>query len=210
MKATMFIDVVSHWCLVAVPAAQALVELGIDLEVVYAPLKDGAPLGFTNEMESWFYQRGTVAYNKEFIAAWCEGPQISSWSANAAAFVAGEITGNPLNASHAMMSAAMEQGALVGRPEEAYARAASFAGVSPDEIERRATEARVRDILLDGNKRLAALGADERPTWHLENDNGDFALLKGIWHKEAVASVGMALLHDERAYVKAGPPPAFA
>ena len=107
------------------------------------------------------------------------------------------------------MSAAMEQGALVGRPEEAYAVAASFAGVPQGEIEKRASETRVRELLLNGNKRLSAIGADERPTWHLENTNGDFATLKGIWHKEAVVAVATALLHDERAYATAGPPPAF-
>lgn len=68
----------------------------------------------------------------------------------------------------------------------------------------------MRQLLLDGNKRLAAIGGNERPTWHLQNDNGDFAVLQGIWHKEAVASVAEALLHDERAYATAGAPPAFA
>lgn len=210
MKATMFVDVVSHWCLVAIPAAEALVDEGVNVEVVYAPLKDGAPLGFTYEMEHWFYQRGSRAYNRQLRADWCENPTIGSWAANAAAFVAGEITGRQLDAAHAMMSAAMEHGALVGRPQEANARAASFAGVAADEIERRVSGPRVREILLDGNKRLAAIGADERPTWHLQNDNGDFAILKGIWHKEAVTSVAAALLHDERAYAAAGPPPVFA
>ncbi len=209
MKATMFVDVISHWCLVAVPAAQALIDLDADFELVYAPLKDGAPLGFTYEMEAWFYKRGTRAYNRELIPAWCEGPHVSSWAANAAAFVAGEIAGNQLNAAHAMMSAAMEQGALLGRPAQAYACAASYAGVPTEELEQRASEPRVREILLNGNKRLAAIGSDERPTWHLESNNGDFAVLKGVWHKEAVASVATALLHDERAYAAAGPPPAF-
>ncbi len=210
MKATLFVDVVSHWCLVAMPAAYALVDLGVDLELVYAPLKDGAPLGFTYEMEHWFYQRGSRAYNMQLTADWCEGPLVGSWTANAAAFVAGEITGNQLKAAHAMMSAAMEQAALVGRAPEAYARAASFAGVSAEEIDRHASQPRVRKILLDGNKRLAATGADERPTWHLQNDNGDFATLKGIWQKDAVTAVALAMLHDERAYAAAGQPPAFA
>jgi hypothetical protein len=210
MKATLFVDVLSHWCLAAVPAAQSLLDLGVDFELVYAPLKDGAPLGFTNEMETWFYERGSGAYDMQLSAAWCEGPHISTWAANAAAFAAGEVTGNQLNAAHAMMSAAMEHAALVGRPEEAYTAAASFAGVAAQEIERHASEARVRQILLDGNKRLAAIGADERPTWHLENRNGDYAILKGIWHKEAVASVAIALRQDEQAYIVAGEPPAFA
>lgn len=206
----MFVDVLSHWCLVAVPAARALVDLGIGVELVYAPLKDGAPLGFTYEMEAWFYKRGTAAYNKQLNAAWCEGPHIGTWAANAAAFVAGEITGNQLNAALAMMSAAMEQGALVGRPAEAYAVAAAYSGAPAEEIEKRASDPRVRNTLLEGNKRLAALGGDERPTWHLENNNGDFAILKGIWHREAVVAVATALLHDERAYAAAGPPPVFA
>jgi len=210
VKATMFVDVVSHWCLAAMPAARALVDLGVKFELVYAPLKDGEPLGFKYEMEEWFYQRGRIAHTLQLTADWCEGPDIGSWAANAAAFVAGEITGKQLDAAHALMAAAMEQAVLVGRPPEAYAQAASFAGVPVDEIERRVSEPRVRDILLDGNKRLAAIGADERPTWYLQNDNGDFATLKGIWHKEAVTSVATALLHDERAYAEAGAPPAFA
>lgn len=210
MKVSMFVDVLSHWCLAAIPAAQALLDLGIECEVVYAPLKDGAPLGFTHELESWFYKRGTRAYNMELSAAWCEGPMTSTWAANAAAFVAGEMAGSQLEAARAMMSAAMEHGALVGRPHEAYARAALFAGVAPDEIERRASDPRVRQLLLDGNKRLAALHADERPTWRLENASGDFAILKGMWHKEAIAAVATALLADERAYAAAGDPPMFA
>lgn len=210
MKAVMFVDVLSHWCLAAVPAAETLIDLGVEFELVYAPLKDGAPLGFTNEMESWFYKRGTRAYDREFVAAWCEGPATSTWAANAAAFVAGEIAGNQLKAALAMMSAAMERGALVGRPQEAYAQAALFAGVAPEEIERRANDARVRQLLLEGNKRLGALNSDERPTWFVENDNGDYALLKGIWHKEAIAAIATALMHDERAYAAAGEPPIFA
>src|SRR5215469_5880455 len=126
MKASMFVDVLSHWCLAAVPAGQALIDLGIEFEVVYAPLKDGAPLGFTHEMESWFYKRGARAYNMELIPAWCEGPTTGTWAANAAAFVAGEIVGNQLKAAHAIMSAAMEQGGYLGRAHEAYTRAALF------------------------------------------------------------------------------------
>jgi hypothetical protein len=200
----------SHWCLAAVPAAQALIDLGIDVEVVYAPLKEGAPLGYTTEMEKWFYQRGARAYNMELIASWCEGPQTGTWAANTAAFVAGEIVGSQLKSAQFMMSAAMQRGALVGRPQEAYAQAAQFAHVSAQEIECKANEARVREIMLDGNKRLTKLNADERPTWRLENANGDFAVIKGVWDKGAIASLANAMLHDQRAYAAAGDPPIFA
>ncbi len=207
MKAILYVDVVSHWCLVAMPAVTTLTEMGVDVELVYAPLKDGAPLGFTNEMESWFYKRGSRIYGRELICAWCEGPHVSSWAANAAAFAAGELLGDQPRAAHAIMSAAMEEGALVGRPEVAYERAAQSARTDAATIEALATSARVRERLLEGNKRLTALGADERPTWELRSDNGDFAILKGVWQRDAVAVTAAALLHDERGYAAAGKAP---
>lgn len=207
MKAEYFVDVCSHWCLVAVPAVQALQDLGIDVEVVYAPLNDGKPLGFTSEMETWFYRRGTGAYGKTLHPDWCEGPDTSTWHANVSAFVAGEITGDQIAAAHAMMAAAMERGVLVGRAEEAHSVAAAYAKAPLEEIERRASAAGIHDRLLNGNRRLEAVGSDERPTFVLQNDNGDRAVFKGIWQRDAIVAAAQALLDDENAYKAAGPPP---
>jgi hypothetical protein len=207
MKAEYFVDVCSHWCLVAVPAVQALRDLGVDVEVVYAPLADGKPLGFTNEMESWFYKRGSGAYGKTLHPDWCEGPDTSTWHANVSAYVAGEITGDQLAAAHAMMSAAMERGVLVGRAEEAHSVAAAYANAPLEEIERRVSAAGIHDKLTAGNKRLEAVGADERPTFVLTNDNGDRVVFKGVWQRDAIVAAAEALLHDEKAYKVAGPSP---
>ena len=50
------------------------------------------------------------------------------------------------------------------------------------------------------NARLAAIGCAERPSWELVNDNGDRAVLQGVWQAEAILPLARALLDDERAY----------
>ncbi|HZX67978.1 MAG TPA: hypothetical protein VFE70_03785, partial [Candidatus Elarobacter sp.] len=57
------------------------------------------------------------------------------------------------------------------------------------------------------NARLAAIGCSERPSWELVNANGDRAVLQGVWQAEAILPLARALLDDERAYARAGPPP---
>lgn len=207
MIATVFVDVLSHWCLAAMPGIRALADLTPNLEIVFAPLSDGGPNGNTLEQERWYYKRGAIAYGREMRADWCESPQTRTWFANAIAYVGSEISGDPLRATHAVMSAAMEQGYLLGRADACYEMMGKHLGKSASEIARRVMDPAVDQALRDGNRRLAALSADERPTFYLENEIGDKVLLKGMWHKELVAAAGLALLHDQRAYNLAGPRP---
>ncbi len=47
MKVIAFVDVLSHWCLAAQPALDALratLADDVELEIVLAPLADGAPV----------------------------------------------------------------------------------------------------------------------------------------------------------------------
>ncbi|HEY3676944.1 MAG TPA: hypothetical protein VGK84_13235 [Candidatus Tumulicola sp.] len=209
MKTTIFWDVLSHWCLVSVPAARAVSDLG-EVEIVYAPVADGAPLGFTNELEAWCYRRGTLAYDRIFHADWCEGPETRTWFANAAALVIGRIIGDQIRAAELLALAAMEERALMGRPDVAFAQAALVANVPASEIARRSEDPAIAEHLSAGNHRMRELGLDERPSFLLENANGDRAIFKGMWQKEAIVAAARALLADEEAYRVAGPPPGTA
>ena len=87
MKVTAFVDVLSHWCLAAQPALDALratLAEDVELEVLLAPLADGGPTGNSNAAEQWYYKRGTLAYGRELDPAWCEDESTSTWHANAA------------------------------------------------------------------------------------------------------------------------------
>jgi hypothetical protein len=206
MKTTIFWDVLSHWCLVSVPAARAVANFG-DVEIVYAPVAGGGMLGFTNELETWCYQRGTLAYNRTLYADWCEGRETQTWFANAAALVAGRLIGDHIRAAELIGSAAMEGRELLGRPQVAFASAARVANVSESIIARQAEDPAVADQLRAGNRRMEELGLDERPSFVLENANGDRAIFKGVWQKEAIVATARALLADEEAYRIAGTPP---
>ena len=207
MRATVFIDVLSHWCLAAVPAIRVLTELTPNVEIVLAPIKGNAPAGYTNEMMRWWLERGALAYGRKLRADWCEGPQTTSWFANAIASIGGEENGEPLRAAHAVMSGALEQGLKLGRADECFEFMARYLKTNASEIGKRVADPALAAKLDGGNRRLREAGADERPTFLLEGEIGDRALLKGLWQKELVAAAGLAILHDERAYTTAGPPP---
>jgi hypothetical protein len=207
MRAVVVIDALSHWCLLAMDAVDSLVQLGVPVEIVLAPLAGGKPMGFSHDKEAWFYARGTRAYGRVLRSDWCETEQTSTWHANAAALAGGDVSGDLAGTLRAVMRAAMEEGRLFGRPAEVRAFVAELTGTSTAEIDRRCDDPSLAQRLHDGNRRLAELGADERPTFSIVNDNGDFAVLKGLWQRDAVTACAQALLSDERAYAAAGAAP---
>jgi protein-disulfide isomerase-like protein with CxxC motif len=210
MQVTAFVDVLSHWCLAASPALVALREtLAEDsrMAVVFAPIGDGAPAGFTNAQETWFYRRGSFAYGRDLCAAWCEGPDTSTWHANAAVVAAVGFGAEPVALAGAVSRAAMVEGRLLGRREEAVQVVAELTGIAEDGLRAAMGEPGLEQRLHDGNARLSALGCAERPSWELLNDNGDRAVLQGVWQAEAILPLAHAMLADERAYRVAGAPP---
>lgn len=207
MRATLFVDVLSHWCLAAMPAVHALADLTPNVEIVYCPVNNGEPMGVSAQAERWFYSRGALAYGRTMRSDWYESDTTTTWFANAVAYVGGTVTGQPIRAAHSVMSAAMEQGQMLGRANLCYEMMAHHTGRPASEIGRLVGASEVKTALDAGNRRLAEIGSDERPTFVLENDIGNRILLKGMWHKELVVASALALLHDERAYRMAGPSP---
>jgi predicted DsbA family dithiol-disulfide isomerase len=213
MKVTAFVDVLSHWCLAAQPALDALRATLADdvaLEVVLAPVSDGAPDGIRQAQEAWFYKRGTLAYGTELDPSWCENEATATWHANAAV-AAGVVHGaNPIVLGRRVSRAAMVDGLLLGRESEAVRTVAKYTGVDEGTLRETMRSDAVVQALHAGNARLAAIGCAERPSWELVNDNGDRAVLQGVWQAEAILPLARALLEDERAYRRAGPPPALS
>ena len=208
MKVTAFVDVLSHWCLAAQPALDALRATLADdvaLEIVLAPLGN---VGFTHEAEAWFYTRGTLAYGRELDPAWCEGLETTTWHANAAVAAGVSFGANPVVLGRRVSRAAMVDGLLLGRESEAVRAVAKFTGIDEDALRDAMRSNAIVGALHAGNLRLASIGCAERPSWELVNDNGDHAVLQGVWQAEAILPLARALLEDERAYRRAGSPPA--
>jgi protein-disulfide isomerase-like protein with CxxC motif len=211
MKVTAFVDVLSHWCLAALPALDALrstLSDDITLEIVIAPVGNGTPVGYSNAAEAWFYTRGTLAYGTVLNAAWCENETTSTWHANAALAAAVTLGADCLAVLRCVSRAAMVDGQLLGRAGEAVRVVSTFTGVAEETLRETMRGEVVVSALHAANARLAAIGCAERPSWELVNGNGDKAVLQGVWQAEAILPLVRALLDDERAYRRAGPPPA--
>ncbi|MDQ6728343.1 MAG: hypothetical protein M3066_19600, partial [Actinomycetota bacterium] len=134
MKVTAFVDVLSHWCLAAQPALDALRATLADdvrLEVLFAPM---GPVGFSHELEAWFYTRGTRAYGTALDAAWCEGPATTTWHANAAVSAGVAFGANPIVLARRVARAAMVDGLLLGREAEAVRHVATFTGLDEETL----------------------------------------------------------------------------
>jgi protein-disulfide isomerase-like protein with CxxC motif len=213
MQITAFIDVLSHWCLAATPALEALSATladDLELEIVIAPLADGAPIGFDPEAERWYYRRGTLAYGTTLTSAWYESREVRTWFANQAVAAAIQLGADPVPLVRRTMGEAMVSGAPLGRESEAVRVVSEIAGLSEANVREQMSRPSLTEALLAGNARLAEIGCGERPSWHLRSATGDFAILQGVWQAEAILPLAQALLADERAYQKAGPPPAFS
>lgn len=210
MQVTAFVDVLSHWCLAANPALAALEATLADdvrLEIVIAPLSEGQPVGFTHEQEAWFYRRGTLAYGTALAATWCEGVETSTWHANAATAAAIAAGANAVTMTRRVSHAAMVEGRMLGREVEAVRCVAALAGLDEAQLREAMRSPALVAALHEGNARLGKLGCNERPSWELRNDNGDFAVVQGVWQAEAILPLARSLLEDERAYKRAGVAP---
>jgi 2-hydroxychromene-2-carboxylate isomerase len=210
MKVTAFVDVLSHWCLAAWPAIEALsdpMQYGNGrLEIVLAPANGGAPMGVTHAMEVWYYRRGSLAYGENLRADWCEGPHIGTLHANAAVLAAARLGADLKSTVLAVMQGAMREGMPFGRAEEVAAFVARRTKLAPEALQAEMTSAEVAAQLREGNERLHAAGCAERPSFVIENDNGDRVTMQGVWQAAAVLGCVATLRSDEEAYTRAGQP----
>ena len=126
MRAVVFVDALSHWCLVALDAVDALAAFGVPVEIVLAPVAGGKPMGASREKEAWFYTRGTLAHGRALRSDWCEGEETSTWHANAAVLAGADAGGDLAGTLRAVMRASMEDGRLFGRASEVRAYVAEL------------------------------------------------------------------------------------
>lgn len=210
MKATAIFDVLSHWCFAAWPAYEELsAKLGpSNVELLIAPIQNGFSPGFTPELEAWFYKRGTRAYGTVLRSDWYESTTTTTLWANAAVVAAAALGANLPSIVHGAMEAAMKDGQMLGRRDVAVAAVARIARIDAARLNAQIDRAETGAALNEGNAALARWGCAERPSWRIENANGDFVVIQGIWKPAPLLTCIDALQADEAAYAAAGVQPA--
>lgn len=209
MKVTVAFDVLSHWCLAAWPAFEAArAEVGTDrIELLIAPIANGFPMGLPAAHERWFYGRGTLAYGMQLHADWYEDNRTTTLWANAAVVAAAHLGADLAETARGTMRAAMEERALLGRRDQAVETVARLAQLDAHALDRLIGSAEIGRHLNAANETLARWQCAERPSWRIENANGDFVTMQGVWQTAPVLACIDALRSDERAYAQAGTPP---
>lgn len=137
-----------------------------------------------------------------------EDETASTWHANAAVAAGIALGADSIALIRHVSRAAMVDGRLLAREHEAARVVAAFIGARDETVRDTMRGDAVAVSLHAANARLASIGCAERPSWELVNANGDKAVLQGVWQAEAILPLARALLDDERAYRRAGPPPA--
>jgi len=213
MKLTLYLDVLSLWCLYAMDAVERLArEMGPALEVAWrpAPIRGDHPLGYGREQNAYFYRRAEALTGQALDPRWLEGPLTGTREANLAAVAAAELGHPGLAVPAALMRAAMVEGRHVARRAVAIEVAAEATGLDPHALDDAMDDRRIIARLAAGNREMAALGAQVRPALLLENRIPDRAVLSGVWCYDAIAPLARAMQRDEErflAYVAEHPEP---
>lgn len=101
----------------------------------------------------------------------------------------------------------MKNGERLGRRDVAVDAVARIAGIEASRLDAQIDRAQTGATLNEGNAMLARWGCTERPSWRIENDNGDFIVMQGIWNAPPLVACVDALMADEAAYAAAGAQP---
>lgn len=216
LKITYYLDVISSWCLWAEPAWAELKErYAGEAEFVWKiALCDADGLPVSAAQEDWFYRRSGTVMRSSFMlnSSWME-PGLKEYLAPNCIAEAGKDFGiEDDRVRLALMNAAMREGRKVARWEEAAAIGAKAANLVPAKLLERARHASVEERVRAATAEFHALKVTQRPTFVIDDEISDRAVVSGLSRAEPLIAVIEAMRSDCAAYAsyKAhfGAPPA--
>jgi predicted DsbA family dithiol-disulfide isomerase len=203
LKVTYYLDVLSSWCFWAEPAwADLRAEYGEDVEFDWAIAQLDLPaFPPTREACDWFYRRSGTVVGSPFMLSsrWMEGGGDVSVPNRVA------VAARHLGAAGDTVRLALARAALVhGRPmrilEEAVAVACEVYELDKEPLATAADSETVREEIRQSSERFASFQIDQRPSFVLEDEIGDRAILSGLISVEALQAVLEGMLSDVDAY----------
>jgi predicted DsbA family dithiol-disulfide isomerase len=204
MKITYYLEVISSWCYWSEPAWAELKERYGDRaefqwKIAHMP-PEAAPV--SKAQAEWFYRRSGTIMRSPFMlkSDWFE-PGMEPYAVpSLVAEAAKDFKVTDDRVRLALINAAVREGKKVGRWEVAAEIAAKAAKLNKAALLKRAKSAEVKSRTAVTTAEFNALQVDQRPTFLLQNDIGDRAVLSGLVRVEPIAAVIDAMLADEAAY----------
>ncbi len=204
IRLTYYLDLISSWCFYAEPMYAELKrryagQVAFNWRTALIP-PEGLPA--TQAQEEWFYRRsGTIVRWPHMLNPnWYEPGRTEYLAPNLVAEAAREFGLHDDRVRLALMRAAMEDGLKVARMDVALEVAGKAGDIAVSELrkvaEAPAIEQRVRQATAD----FLALKVNQRPTFEIESEIGDRAVISGLVVAEPLIATIEAMLRDVAAY----------
>jgi predicted DsbA family dithiol-disulfide isomerase len=202
---SLYLEVISSWCFHA-EAAWDEVRLRFAGDATFdwrIALMEPAAYPASRAQADWFYRRSGTIVGAQWIlhSGWLasrtpEGFVIPNLVAEAAR---GLGAGDD-RVRRAITHAALQEGKGVGILDVAVAIAAEASGIDRDALRAATLDPATRARVNTSTRDFHAIGATQRPTWVIESEIGDRAILSGAWRPAPVIAALEATIADVRAY----------
>ena len=204
IRVTYYLEVISSWCYWAEPAwAELKQRYAARAEFQWKiALMDPTALSFSPHQLEWFYRRsGTIVRSPfKLNSGWWE-PGITEYlvpNLVAEAAKAMGVTGDAVRL--AIAHAAMRDGKKVHHWDDCIPIAASAGNLNPGELKRLAQSPDIEKRARATTAEFHALHVTQRPTFVIENDIGDKAVLSGTWKAAPLIAAIDSMIDDQAAY----------
>jgi predicted DsbA family dithiol-disulfide isomerase len=204
LKVTYFIDVTSSWCYWAEPAWAAVKQrfadrVAFDWQISLLPREAVAA---SRAQADWFYRRSGTIVRSPFMlnSGWLE-PELGVYDVpNLVAEAARSLGAVDDRVRLALAHAALRDGRKIGRWDEAVAVGAAAAPLHAAELRRHAESPEIAETVRASTARFHEFKMTQRPSFLLENNIGDRAMLSGTWTAEPLVALIETLLRDSADY----------
>jgi predicted DsbA family dithiol-disulfide isomerase len=205
LTVTLYVEVISSWCF-HTEAAWDEVRLRFAGNATFdwrIALMEPAAYPATRAQADWFYRRSGTIVGAQWIlnSGWLDSRAPDGFVVpNLVAEAARRLGAGDDRVRRAIADAALRDGQGVGDLDVAVAIAAEASGLNRDALRTASLDPQTRATLDASTRDFHAMGATQRPTWVIESEIGDRAMLSGTWRAAPVIAVVEATLADLRAY----------
>jgi predicted DsbA family dithiol-disulfide isomerase len=204
VRLTYYLDLISSWCFYAEPMYADLKrryagQVEFQWKTALIP-PDGIPA--SQAQEEWFYRRsGTlVRWPHMLNPNWYEPGRTEYLAPNLVAEAAREFGLHDDRVRLALMRAAMVDGRKVGQLEVALEVAAQAGDIAASELRKVAASPTIEQRVRAATAEFHALKVNQRPTFELESEIGDRAVISGLVVSDPLIATIDAMLRDVAAY----------
>ena len=203
-KVTYYLEVISSWCYWAEPAWLELKQrYGTRVQFHWKiALMDESGLPISREQLDWFYRRSGTSVRSPFVlnSGWLELGTKEYLVPNLVAEAAKDLGAADDRARLAIAEAAMRHGKKVQTWDPCVEIAAKAANLDPVALKTKAQNPEIEARARATTAEFHALKVSQRPTFLVENEIGDRAVLSGTWTAAPLIAVIDSMIADEAAY----------